>query len=289
MLRRSLPRTGLLLGIALAGCVRKPGVPLEMAIWDRDFPPHRVAGNVHFVGRNNLGIFLVTTPAGHVLIDSGFEASVPAVQASVERLGFHFRDIKYLLASHAHIDHVQGHARVRQLTGARVLASEPDAPFIRTGGQDDPVFGNRYRWAPCPVDQIVRDGDTLAIGGTVLTARLTPGHTPGATTWTMKVTEGGRALDVVFFPSANVLPGTRLVGNTAYPRIAADFDHSFATWRAMPCDVFLGAHGVFYDLGHKYNRLEAGESPNPFVDPAGFRKTVADQEATFRARLAAQQ
>jgi metallo-beta-lactamase class B len=280
------------LGIALAGCARKPGVPLEMLTWDRDFPPHRVAGNVYFVGRKNVGIFLITTPAGHILLDSGFEASVPAVQASVQQLGFRFQDIKYLLASHAHVDHVQGHARVRQLTGARVLASEQDAPYIRSGGQDDPAFGNRYRWTPCPVDQIVRDGDTVSLGGTVLTARLTPGHTPGATTWTMPVDDRGKRLQVVFFPSANVLPGTRLVGNIVYPQIAADFDRSFATWRALSCDVFLGAHGVFYGLDDKYPRLaQAGDrgGVNPFIDPEGFRQTVADMEKTFRARLESQQ
>jgi metallo-beta-lactamase class B len=278
-----------LLGSALAGCARKPGVPLEMLTWDRDFPPHRVAGNVYFVGRKNVGIFLITSPEGHILLDSGFEASVPAVQASVEQLGFRFQDIKYLLASHAHIDHVQGHARVRQLTGARVLASERDAPFIRSGGQDDPAFGNRYRWAPCPVDQIVRDGDTVAIGGTVLTARLTPGHTPGATTWTMRVNDGGKTLQVVFFPSAIVLPGSRLVGNDAYPSIAADFAGSFATWKALPCDVFLGAHGAFYKLDRKYPRLAQAGGGNPFIDPEGFRQTIGEMESSFRAQLESQQ
>jgi metallo-beta-lactamase class B len=278
----------LLLGIALAGCVRKPGVPLEMLTWDRDFPAHQVAGNIYFVGRKNVGIFLITSPQGHILLDSGFEASVPAVQASVERLGFRFQDIKYLLASHAHIDHVQGHARVRALTGARVLASEQDAPFIRSGGQDDPNFGNRYRWAPCPIDQVVRDGDTVTLGDIVMTAHLTPGHTPGATTWTTRVREGGRDLRVVFFPSGNVLPGTRLVGNTAYPTIAGDFARSFAVWKALPCDVFLAAHGAFYGLDAKYPRLAQG-GENPFIDPAGFRQTIADLEARFRAVLESQQ
>jgi metallo-beta-lactamase class B len=292
MARISIKRFRLiLLGIALAGCAHKPGVPLEMLTWDRDFPPHQVAGNVYFVGRKNVGIFLITSPAGHILLDSGFEASVPAVKASVEQLGFKFQDIKYLLASHAHVDHVQGHARVRQLTRAKVLASEKDAPYIASGGKHDTYFEDRYLWTPCPVDQIVKDGDSVELGGTRLVAHLTPGHTPGATTWTMKVTEAGKTLDVVFFPSGNVLPGTHLVGNQAYPDIARDFDRSFAAWKGLPCDIFLGAHGVFYDLDRKYKRAQKrdGETPNPFIDTEGFRHTVAEMEKTFRSRLESQQ
>ena len=264
-----------------------------MSVWDADFPPHRVAGNVYFVGRKNIGIFLITTDAGHVLIDSGFEASVPAVKASIEKLGFRFEDIKYLLASHAHVDHVQGHARVRELTGAKVVASEPDAPFIESGGKNDTYFENRYLWTPCPVDRVVKDGEQVSIGGTTLTARLTPGHTPGATTWTMTVVDGGARKEVVFFPSGNILPRTKLVGNERYPTIAQDFERSFQTWKSLRCDVFLGAHGVFYDLPRKFRQLpREGAAPateaNPFEDEAGFRKEVNRLEERYRALLAEQ-
>src|SRR5262249_19707763 len=153
--------------------------------------PFRVAGNVHFVGTGHMGIFLITTPGGHILLDSGFEANVPSLQRSVETLGFRIADIKILLASHAHIDHVQGHALVRRLTGARVLASAQDAPVIATGGKGEWAYGDRYAWAPCPVDGIVADGDRVELGGTVLVARLTPGHSKGATTWTTTVDDGG--------------------------------------------------------------------------------------------------
>jgi metallo-beta-lactamase class B len=279
---------GILAGLLL-GCAGKPGVPPEMSVWDVDFPPHKVIGNVHFVGRKNIGIFLITTAEGHVLIDSGFEASVPDIKASVEKLGFRFEDIKYLLASHAHVDHVQGHARVRQLTGAKVLASEPDAPFIASGGKDDTYFENRYRWTACPVDKIVGDGDKVEIGGTTLTARLTPGHTPGATTWTMDVEDGGQRQAVVFFPSGNILPGTKLVGNARYPHIADDLQRSFAVWKALRCDVFLGAHGVFYDLGRKHRQLVNGApapgKPNPFIDREGLPRVVGDLETRFQALL----
>jgi metallo-beta-lactamase class B len=287
--RRAFRGWSLLLGAcALTACASTGGVPFEMQTWDRPFEPHRVAGNVYFVGRKNLGIFLVTTPAGHILIDSGFEPSVPALRASVEALGFRFSDIRYLLSTHAHVDHVQGHAAVRALTGARVVASSADARSISSGGKDDPYFGDHYRWTPCPVDRVIEDGDKVELGGTTLVARLTPGHTPGATTWTTTVEEGGARLSVVIFPSANILPRTKLVGNDRYPTIAADFERSFAIWRALPCDIFLGAHGVFYDLDHKYQRLKAGGPGNPFVDPAGFRAAIAEAEKSFRAQLADQ-
>ena len=283
-------RSRLLLAAAtVLSCAGNQGVPNNMLGWNEPFPPFRVAGNVHYVGTNFMAMFLITTPAGHILLDSGFEAKVPMLKENVERLGFRFSDIKILLASHAHIDHVQGHALVKRLTGARVLASRADAAVISSGGQDDPGFGNRYRWAPCPVDQIVRDGDTVAIGGTVLTARLTPGHTPGATTWTMRVDDGGNHLQVVFFPSAIVLPGSRLVGNDAYPSIAADFAGSFATWKALPCDVFLGAHGQFYKLDRKFPRLAQNGGANPFIDPEGFRQTILELENSFRDQLESQQ
>jgi metallo-beta-lactamase class B len=284
------PAHGLLVLTAalLAACAPK-GVPLEFSTWIEPFPPFRVAGNVHFVGTRNLGIFLVTTPAGHVLFDSGFEANVPALRASIEKLGFRFADVKLLLASHAHIDHVQGHAEVRRLTGARVLASERDAPVIASGGRGEWAYGDRYAWPPCPVDGVVRDGERVSLGGTTLVAHLTPGHTRGATTWTTTVVEDGRPLEVVFFASGNVPIGTpRLAGNPAYPEAVADFERSFAAWKAMPCDVFLGAHGDFFDLRGKHRRLVRGERPSPFIDPDGFKRVVAEQEAKFRAVLESQ-
>jgi metallo-beta-lactamase class B len=264
-----------------------------MRSWNRDYPPYRVIGNIYYVGTNEVAEFLIATPAGHILLDSGFEASVPRLRDNVARLGFRFEDIKILLASHAHIDHVQGHALVRRLTGARVVVSAPDAPFIAAGGKGEPVFDGVYSWTPCPVDRVINDGDTVALGGTTLTAHLTPGHTMGATTWTMRLPPdaagaGGKALDVVFFPSANVNPGVRLVGNARYPAIAADFQRSFAIWKALPCDVFLGAHGQFFGMRDKRARQVEGEqpgAPNPFVDPDGYRRLIAEAEQRFTSQL----
>ena len=275
---------GMLLLALGAGCASQAGVPREMRAWNRDYPPFKVIGNIYYVGSNGIAQFLVTTPDGHILIDSGFEATVPRLRANVESLGFRFADIKFLLTSHAHIDHVQGHALVRRLTGATVVDSEADAAVVTTGGKGEAVYDGVYSWTPCPVNRIVADGEAVTLGGTTLVAHLTPGHTRGAITWTMRVDADGRQLDVVFFPSANVNPGVHLVRNARYPTIADDFARSFATWRALPCDVFLGVHGSFFDLDSKRGRMSAG-GPNPFIDPEGYRSFIAGAEQRFQAQL----
>jgi metallo-beta-lactamase class B len=276
------------LGLLLGGCLPQTGVPYPMHGWNRPFPSYRVIGNIYYVGTNEIAQFLIVTPAGHILIDSGFEASVPRLRENVQKLGYRFEDIRILLSSHAHIDHVQAHAMVRKLTGAQVIASAQDARFIAAGGKGETVFDGVYAWTPCPVDREIQDGDRVTLGETTLTAHLTPGHTMGATTWTMKTTDGGRPLDVVFFPSANINPGVRLVGNRRYPAIAADFERSFATWKTLSCDVFLGSHGEFFGMRDKYERLVAGATTNPFVDPDGYRRFVAQAEEQFRRELASE-
>jgi len=281
------------IAFAATGCAGQGGVPGKMWTWNRDFPPYRVIDNIYYVGSGEIAQFLITTPAGHILLDGGFEASVPRLRAETAALGFRFEDIRFLLTSHAHIDHVQGDALVRRLTGARVVASARDAEVLAAGGKGEAVYDGVYSWTPCPVDRVVADGDTIALGGTTLTAHLTPGHTRGAVTWTMQAAapDGGpvaRRLDVVFFPSANINPGVRLVGNVRYPEIAEDFARSFEIWKALPCDVFLGVHGSFYDMDAKRARQRAGAARNPFVDSEGYRRFVAEAETRFRDQLASE-
>ena len=263
---------------------QQTGVPLFMRSWNRASEPFRVAGNVHFVGTSGMGVYLITTPAGHILLDSAFEASVPMIADSVRRLGFRFEDVKLLLSSHGHIDHVGGHARVRELTGARVLVSAGDARLLRAGGRGDFAYGDLLAFRPSPVDGLIADGQKIELGGTTLTAHLTPGHTEGATTWTMEVQEQGRRLRVLFFPSGLVSPGASLQNNEKYPTIVPDFERSFARWKALPCDVFLGAHTIFFDLAKKRDQQKRG-GPNPFIDPEGYRRTVEEQERKFREAL----
>lgn len=274
-----------LLSAGPSGCASWAGVPGSMQHWNRDFEPYRVIGNVYYVGSNEIALFLITTPAGHILLDTGFEASVPRLRDNIERLGFHYRDIKFILTSHAHIDHVQAHALVRQQTGAKVVVSAADAPFVEHGGQGETVYDGVFSWTACPVDRRVDDGDRVSLGGTTLVAHLTPGHTRGATTWTLRTEEDGKPLSVLFFPSANVNPGVKLVNNARYPNIARDFEHSFSVWKGLECDVFLADHGQFYGMKEKFARLARGEEPNPFIDPGGYRRFLAGAEARFREQL----
>jgi len=247
--------------------------------WNKPFPPHKVIGNIYYVGSEQLGSFLITTPEGHILINSDFETTVPVIRAAVEKLGFRFSDIKILLGSHAHGDHMEGDALLKELTGAKVMAMEQDVPALRNmkpGGK------------PHPIDQVLHDGDEVKLGGTTLVAHLTAGHTKGCTTWTMKAREGDKTYDVVILGSIGVNPGFILVGNKDYPQIADDYVRSFKVLRALPCDIFLGSHGTFYGMTAKYAKLEKG-GPNPFIDPAGYQAHLDLQEKNFKAKLEEQQ
>jgi metallo-beta-lactamase class B len=251
------------------------------------FPAHRVIGNVYYVGSKDLASYLITTPQGHILINSGFEETVPLIQKSVESLGFKMRDIKVLLASHPHSDHVAGHAAMKDLTGARVYVLRGDDAVIATGGKGQYLYTDS-RWRPCKVDRVLEDREEVKLGDVTLVAHRTPGHTPGCTTWTWKVEDGGKTYDVVVIGSPNVNPGYRLVDNKDYPEIADDFAKTFEVLKSLPCDVFLGAHGGYYGMVEKHARAEKDPSKNPFIDPDGYRAYVAQKEKAFRATLAEQ-
>ena len=277
-----------LVGLAFTQCASQAGVPGNMQQWNRPFPSYRVIDDIYYVGSNEIAQFLITTPAGHILLDTGFAASVPRLRENIESLGFRYRDIKLILTSHAHIDHVQAHALVRGQTGAEVVASAADAAFVESGGKGETVYDGVFEWPPCPVARRVADGELVELGGVALIAHLTPGHTKGATTWTMQVHDRGRTLAVLFFPSANLNPGVRLIDNPRYPQIARDFERSFDVWKGLACDVFLADHGEFYGMKAKYHRLQSEPSPNPFIDPDGYRRFVAESEQRFRERLASE-
>ncbi|MFN0052411.1 MAG: subclass B3 metallo-beta-lactamase [Planctomycetales bacterium] len=255
---------------------------------EKSFPPHRVAGNVYYVGSQALASYLITTEEGHFLINSGFEETVPLIRGSVEALGFQMRDVKAILASHAHSDHVAGHALLREMTGAKVYVMRGDDQVIAQGGVGQYLYADS-RWKPCPVDVILKDGDRVTLGKTTLVARRTPGHTRGCTTWTWRVAEGGKQLDVVVIGSPNVNPGYRLVDNPDYPEIADDFATTFKVLKELPCDLFLGAHGDYYGLPAKYERLQKDPQSHPFIDPQGYRDYVTLKEKAFRQTLAEQQ
>src|SRR5215469_3091820 len=257
--------------------------------WTEPFPPFRIAGNLYYVGSKGLANYLITTPQGNILINGDLEANVPMIQASIEKLGFKFSDTKILLISHAHWDHDAGSAKIKQLTGARYMVMDADVPVVESGGKADFQYGQRaeFLYAPTKVDRVLHDGDEVSLGGTVLVAHLTPGHTKGCTTWTMKVTEAGKTYAVVIVGSPNVNPGYKLVNNAAYPQIASDYEKMFRLLKSLPCDIFLGAHGNYFDLETKYARLkEAGTAA--FVDPQGYHKYVNDKEREFKTEFAKQ-
>ena len=243
------------------------------------FPPHKIIGNVYYVGSHALGSFLIVTPAGDILINSDFERTVPVIRAAVEKLGFRFTDIKILLGSHAHGDHMEGDALVKELSGARVMAMEQDVPALekmRPGGK------------PHPIDRVLHDGDEVTLGGATLVAHLTPGHTKGCTTWTMKVQDGSKSYDVVIIGSVGVNPGVKLVNNPDYPQIAQDFERSFKILRSLHCDVPLGSHPGMYRMAEKYAQLEKGTGPNPYIDPAGYTAELDIDQGVFQRVLTAQ-
>ncbi len=254
---------------------------------DTAFPAHRVIGNVYYVGSKNISSYLITTPKGHFLLNSGFEATVPLIRASVESLGFKMSDVKVLLASHAHSDHVAGHALAKELTGAEVYAMKGDDDVIASGGKGQYLYTDS-RWQPCAVDHILNDGEKIELGGVTLIARRTPGHTRGCTTWTCRIADGGKNFDVVVVGSPNVNPGFQLVNNKDYPEIAVDFATTFQVLKATKCDVFLGAHGAYYGMLAKYDRLKSKKNSNPFIDPAGYRDYVEEREKTYLAKLSEQ-
>lgn len=257
--------------------------------WLTPFPAFRIAGNLYYVGSQDLGSYLVATPRGLILINSSFEASVPLIKKSVESLGFRFSDIKILLISHAHDDHCSGSEQIIRLTGAKYYVMAGDVPVVESGGRADFQYGAQkaHHYPPAHVDRVLHEGSTVSLGGTVLTAHLTAGHTKGTTTWTLDETEAGRLLHVVIVGSPNVNPGYKLVGNKVYPQISADYKHEFAVLHALPCEVFLGAHGSYFDLTEKYPRWKAGDK-SAFIDPAGYRAYIADRERAFLGELARQ-
>jgi metallo-beta-lactamase class B len=257
--------------------------------WTAPQPPFRVIGNVYYVGSKDLASFLITTPKGNILINSNLPSSVPMIRSNVEALGFRFSDIKILLISHAHFDHASGSAEIKRLTGAKYMVMDADVPVVESGGRDDFALGRspEYRFPETKVDHVLHDGEEVRLGNVVLIAHLTPGHTKGCTTWTMKVADSGHIYDVVIVGGPNVLSEYRLVKSPSYPGIAQDFELTFRTLKSLPCDVFLGAHASSFGMEEKLARRKEGMA-NPFIDPQGYKDYVAEREQAFHTELARQ-
>ncbi len=253
----------------------------QPAGWNNPYPPHKIMDNVYFVGTEMLASFLIVTPEGNILMNSNYESSVPVIQASVKELGFNFKDIKILISGHAHPDHVEGDALVKELTGAQVVVGRLEVPAEKTfrpGGKEHPI------------DRIVDDGDTVTLGGTTLTAHLTPGHTKGCLAWTMDLHEGGKTYHALIECSLNG-QFLQYINNKDYPEIVDDFRATFKKMRTFPVDVWMSSHTIFYNMDQKYTKLKNQQpgDPNPFIDPEGYKAHLDQYEKIFETTLAKQQ
>lgn len=256
----------------------------------KPFPAFRIAGNLYYVGDNYQADYLIVTPQGNILINSGYEEDVPKIKTSIEKLGFKLSDTKILLISHAHNDHAGGAALIKQETGAKYMVMDADVSVVESGGKTDFQYNKEPAdlYKPAKVDRVLHDGDQVKLGDTVLVAHLTPGHTKGCTTWTMNVAEKGRNYHVVIVGGPYVNPDYSLVHNVKYPEISKDYAQSFKVLKSLPCDIFLGAHGMYFDLEKKYALMKQNKK-NPFIDSYGYKTFVALKEHDFQSELANQE
>ena len=255
--------------------------------WTRPFPPFRMIGNIYWVGSYDLATYLITTPAGHILINTGVGDTAQQIKAGVEGLGFTMSDVKILTATHGHYDHVAGMAELKRMTGAAVVTSEPEKTLLESGGRTDFRFGDTpgTRFEPVSVDRTFADGGTITLGGTTLMAHLHAGHTKGATSFTTEVRENGRTYRVIIANMGTINPGVRVTGMAQYPGITRDYARTFMAQKELKIDVWLSSHASQFGMHRKY---KAGDpyDPNRFVDPDGFLEAVRRLETAYFAQLA---
>jgi metallo-beta-lactamase class B len=277
------------ISLLIAGCAAfaSPALAQSDPNWTRPFAPFRIVGNLYWVGSYDLATYLIATPQGHILINTGVGDTAKQIKASVEQLGFNLADTKILTATHGHFDHVAGMAELKRMTGARLVVSEPDKELFESGGRLDFRFGDTpgARFEPVKVDGTFKDSDTISLGGTVLTAHHHPGHTKGATSFTLNLQDGGKTYRVVIANMGSINPGVTVSGMTKYPGITADYARTFKAQKDMAIDIWLASHAAQFKLHEKY---KAGDAFNPdrFVDPQGFKAAVERLEKTYLEQLA---
>ena len=252
------------------------------------FPPFRILGNLYYVGDDDLASYLIVTPKGNILINTGFEFSVPEIRSRVKTVGFRFADIKILLVTHAHSDHAAGMATMKRLTGAKMLAIEQEAPLLESGGKTDYLFGSNGWFNAVKVDRRFTDGDKIELGGMELTAHLTPGHTKGSTSYTFDIAEDGRTYHVLLANLGTINPGTVLLHNPDYPAIAEDYQRTYEVLRELPCDVFLTSHAGQFGMFAKY-RPGTPYNPDAFLDPGIYLRVIDREESAFHRQLEEEQ
>lgn len=257
---------------------------------DQPYPPFKLGTGLYYVGSSDYTSYLIVTKAGLIVLDGGDAATGHQVVGNIRALGFDPAQVKVLLNTHEHFDHAAGLAEIKVAApAAKFYASAADGAIIAAGGKGDPyLIGAKYEYAPVKPDGVLNDGQKVSLGGWTLTAHVTGGHTRGCTTWTFPVTVAGRVRQALVHCSSSVLPGYKLVGTETYPGMAADYEKSFATWKSLPCEVFLASHGQFFNLTAKRKALDAGKL-DAFVDPAGCKAFYVKAEADFGTELKKQQ
>ena len=251
--------------------------------WSKPVEPFRVIGNVYYVGASGISAYVITTSDGLILLDTGTTTMFDSITANIRQLGFDPKEIEIILSSHAHWDHVEGHARMKAFTGARVMAVGEDARAIASGVDNSALGGDG--WEPAEVDRVLKDGDTVTLGDVTMTAHLTAGHTKGCTTWTTQVRGADSPLQVVFVGGTSINAGVKLLNNQRHPSIADDYRRTFQKLKAIDADVFLAQHPTMYDMSGKRELAKSGAPGNPFIDPDGYRSFVDGEERKYAAQL----
>jgi metallo-beta-lactamase class B len=268
-----------------AGLMLVPGLVLAgEPEWSKPHAPYRITDNIYYVGTEAVGVYLITTPMGHILLDGATEKGALVVEANIKALGFKLGDVKYLIETHAHIDHVGGLARLKKDTGAIVVASAADRNALENGVHDVQTTYGVWHFPAVKVDQTIGEGGQISLGSVTLTAHMTPGHTKGCTSWTTQVTDKGVSRSVLFFGSMTT-GGNVLVNNGTYPNIVADYRLSFRRLKALKADILLTNHPEFADLDAKWAAQKADKA-NAFVDPQALSRLIVKSEADFNAQLA---
>jgi metallo-beta-lactamase class B len=276
--------TPTLISLLVLGVVSSSAAGQAPTTGSQPVEAYRVIGNIYYVGSIDVSAHIIATSAGLILLDTGTTAMAPVIRANVEKLGFRIQDIKIILSSHAHWDHVEGHAAMQALTGAQVMAVGDDAAAI-SSGIDNSALGAQG-WKAAKVDRVLKDGDTVTLGGVTLQARLTPGHTKGCTTWTTTVQDGGKPRNVVFIGGIGINEGVTLLRNARHPNIAEDYARTFRVLKELKPDVFVAQHPNIYGMAEKLQRLKTEASSNPFIDPQGYARVIGEAEARYLKQLA---
>jgi metallo-beta-lactamase class B len=282
-----LSRLTLFIALSATALAQAQNAAPQNADWTKPFPPFRIIGNIYWVGSYDLSTYLITTPQGNILINTGVGDTAKQIKASVEQLGFKLADTKILTATHGHFDHVAGLAELKRMTGARLVVSEGDKELLESGGAADFRFADTpgARFEPVKVDQTFKDGDDISLGGTTLTAHHHPGHTKGATSFTVNVPEAGKTYRVIIANMGSINPGVTVSGMPKYPGIAQDYARTFRAQKDMSIDIWLASHAAQFRMHEKYKPGDAF-NPERFVDPAGFLAAVRQLEKTYLDQLA---